>query len=99
MPKELDRKVDINEEVRKYETNIYTKQEGSKYGEQYYDKYLVAIKELERTGELRYETWESNPYNKLDKQKMRSFMKHYKLMNPRIMSEKIEKKPHICLIE
>jgi hypothetical protein len=93
-PRELDKRIDMSAEVSKYESEVYSEKESGKYEEMYYDKYLIAITELERSGRLRYDTWEEwrYPYPNLDKQTMRNFMKKYKLMNPRIMADKMSKK-------
>lgn len=90
-PRRLDKIIDITAEVEKYESEVYCELESGKYEEMYYKKYMIAIKELERSGRLRYDTWEEwrYPYPYLNKHTMRNFMKKYKLMNPRIMADKI----------
>ena len=90
-PQQLDKIIDITSEVEKYESEVYSEMESGKYEEMYYKKYMLAIRELERYGRLRYGTWEEwrYPYPKLDKHTMRNFMKKYKLMNPRIMADKM----------
>ena len=91
-PRQLDKVIDISAEVEKYESEVYSEMESGKYEEMYYKKYMLAIRELERFGRLRTSTWEDwrYPYPKLDKNTMRNFMKKYKLMNPRIMADKLK---------
>ena len=90
-PAKLDKKIDMNAEVEKYLSEVYSEKDSGKYEFMYYDKYLIAIRELKQRRRLRYETWEDwhKQYPELDKHTMRNFMKKHKLMNPRIMADKV----------